>query len=914
MAIGALAKLIGLGIKGWQAAESASFDEKDVAAIQGLLETSSSLASLRAKGTPTAAAQHTALVARSFGQAVGRHQEFHGKLLLTSGLRRWLGRSDGQRTEEIALRVKTAALRLQEMGNDPRGEIDFIRALTNPLDTPYYRRLWEAFSDPGMTLPGEEPPLEMSKTARREFERYFLLAYLTALDSPAGRGVSSYLESLKGYRTTLVRDLLLQDMASWGGRHIFGNVPRERWGEHDAVPFLPLDDLYVEAQGAIEQAGKIAEPEPLLELIERLAAQDDARKVVLVVADFGSGKSLSARMLARRLAESALESTSVSLDAVLPIYVKCSEDFPHEAVDLSTTARRAWKRQADSFGLSISDEDDALGWPGDGQRVVCLLDGLDEVSLGDQHLKTLFQKLQGRTTARQRFVVFSRPGAVPSRSDLGDGVSMVRVLPFEPAHIERWIAGWNGLLSTRRASHEHAPEASPVSLSAINALGIGELVRTPILLFMVAFTWERYGNQTQPPSLATIYEGFFSQIATGKAEADKERHGPISTAADAILTTLKNRGLVDERATQPDAMLWLMARVAWEAQKLEQRQPPEPLSRRHVDNLLHDELRLAADASHAIKIGLILALQSDLRSADHQILFGHQSFREFLIGRYWATQLHQIVHGNPREWDHRTRGLLGGRLLGDENKSFGFLMQIVNAEPDRRAASLFAWRDGDREALVRWAQDTFCDETQDFGGYDHSGRRDDTRLHVDMRAVLREAALAIGSMARGSSGLHGTNSRTLRSMLAWFWCQDLGVIVIAPGVDLTRADLANTILNGARLDKARLDGARFAFSGLRKAMLTGAQLSGADLYSAKLSEARLDYANLREATLFRANLVSADLEGACLDGADLAFADLRGAKLLNASLVGVSLTGAMYDAHTVWPDGFEPEARASFVE
>lgn len=472
IAISALAKLIGLGMKGWSAIESRGFEEKDVAAIQSLLETGTSFASMRTPVTPTVAAQHLALIARSFGQAVGRHQEFHGKLLLTGGLRRWRNSSDRQREEEIELRVKVAGLAPHGLGDNPRGEVDLVGALTgSPLDTSYYRKLWQAFSDPGMTLPGEEPPLVMSQTARREFERYFLLAYLAALESPAGRGIAAYLESLQQYRAMLVRDLLVQDMAAWGGRHVFGNVPRERWTDGEAVPFLPLDALYVESDGALEvEVEKAGAPEPILELIERLTAIDAPRRVVLVVADFGSGKSLTARMLAKRWAERALTSTSVSLDAVLPIYVRCAEDFPHEAVDLAATARRAWKRQADGFGLSVPDDDGALAWPTEAQCVVCLLDGLDEVALGDQHLKTLFQKLQGKTTARHRFVVFSRPGAVPARTDLGNGVDVVRVQPFGPEQVERWIAGWNQL----------RPEAQPVTPAVI----VGEHLLRPVHEFL----------------------------------------------------------------------------------------------------------------------------------------------------------------------------------------------------------------------------------------------------------------------------------------------------------------------------------------------------------------------------------------------------------------------------------------------
>lgn len=940
-----LAKLIGLGMKGWSAIETTGFDEKDVAALQTLLETTTSFASMRKPIARTVAAQHLALVVRSFGQAVGRHQQFHGKVLLTGGLRRWLNRSERERDHELKLRVQAAALHLPELGNDPRHEVDLVGALTgSPLDTSYYRKLWHAFSDPGMTLPDEEPPLEMSQTSRREFERYFLLAYLAALESPAGRGVAEYLDNLQHYRSVLVRDLLVQDMAAWGGRHIFGNVPRERWTDGEPVPFLPSDTLYVESDGTLELTlGQLGDPEPILALIERLTAINSPTRVVLVVADFGSGKSLSARMLAKRWAERALAATSVSLDAVLPIYARCAEDFPHEAVDLAATVRRAWKRQADGFGLSISDDDAALAWPDKAQRMVCLLDGLDEVSLGEQHMKTLFQKLRDKATVQHRFVVFSRPGAVPARTALGDGVAIVHIQPFHPDQVERWIAGWNQL----------RPDALPVTLAKIEALGLSDLVRTPILLFMIAFTWEGYTARSEPPSRAEIYESFFVQIAAGKAAADKERHGPIAAASEALLAALKNQGVLEERAELPDAMLWLMARVAWEAQMLEQRRPQEALTRRHVDNLLKDgDLRLPDDAAHAIQIGLVLALQSDLRGADHQILFGHQSFREFLVGRHWAALVHQIVRGSQRDWDDRTAALLGGRLVGEQNKSLDFLLQIINAKVDpHRPTSPFAWTDQDREVVVRWAQDVFLDEGQTFVKRDRGGLRGDlrlrgeARLRDDTRAVLREAALAIGSLVRDSPGMRVADLLTLRSMLAWFWLHHIEPLVIAPeahleGISLIGVRLANAWLDRARLDYAyltdiRLDrvsliGARLVGTYLMGASLYSVNLTGADLTRAALSgilfmdgildEARLQDADLQSAKLVRTSLVAADLHladlrnatlmsskldranlenanlaNSSLDNASLAGANLRYARLINASLEDARLTEANLD-------------------
>jgi hypothetical protein len=309
--IGAISKLIGLGIKSWSALDDRDFDKDDLEALRTLLDTGASFAGMRKPAAAGPGALHLALVARAFGRAVGRHQQFHGKLLLSSsGLRRWLSRGEREREAEIRLRVQIAVLKVRELGNDPRGEIEHLDSLAgHPLATPYYRALWRAFSDPGLTIAeaGEEPPLVMSTTARREFERYFLLAYLAGIAGPAGGSVGEYLDGLKQYRGVLVRDLLVENLATWGGCHVFGNVPRERWDETESVPFMPLDEMYVEPSSAIVRDAKDQKEqiEPLLELIERLVARNAPPKVIVVAADFGHGKSLSARTLAKRWASSS---------------------------------------------------------------------------------------------------------------------------------------------------------------------------------------------------------------------------------------------------------------------------------------------------------------------------------------------------------------------------------------------------------------------------------------------------------------------------------------------------------------------------------------------------------------------------------------------------------------------------------
>jgi hypothetical protein len=90
---------------------------------------------------------------------------------------------------------------------------------------------------------------------------------------------------------------------------------------------------------------------------------------------------------------------------------------------------------------------------------------------------------------------------------------------------------------------------------------------------------------------------------------------------------------------------------------------------------------------------------------------------------------------------------------------------------------------------------------------------------------------------------------------------------------------------------------------LENASLIEANLLGASLLVARLQGARLSGANLQGANFFGANLRDAHLSGANLQGANFFAANLQ-----RAHLSGANLQGAHYDAHTTWPEGFDPEA------
>ena len=97
-------------------------------------------------------------------------------------------------------------------------------------------------------------------------------------------------------------------------------------------------------------------------------------------------------------------------------------------------------------------------------------------------------------------------------------------------------------------------------------------------------------------------------------------------------------------------------------------------------------------------------------------------------------------------------------------------------------------------------------------------------------------------------------------------------------LDLSRADLADAVLNGANLTRLHLY--RVNLSG---ADLTDANLSNVSLFQAKLTGAYLNSANLSNANLVVANLTDADLSRAILVDTNLTRANLTHADFFKAT-------------------------------
>ncbi|WP_231512034.1 pentapeptide repeat-containing protein [Chondromyces apiculatus] len=789
---------------------------------------------------------------------------------------------------------------------DAQETFDELSALLEtPLGTSAYRRLWEAFlrprtddeRGPSVCLIDRNAP-----GAKRAFERQYTLAYAEALASPAGAEVRQRLLAMEGVRSQMLRELLLRGMSTWKRQHVFGGI------EAPGVPNMPLEGIYVEPDGIHEEHRgdrESVQRAPIQQLIGELLRE---HRIVVVRGDFGHGKSLTARSLACGWAAQYLtENATVSPDLVYPVFVKCGQDFTNHEPSLDRTLPRALMNRARDMGIELPLKDCVFAPPDRGERVVYLVDGLDEVAFTAGEVEAFFKDLDESTGERHRAVVFSRKGVIPPSHKL-QNIPVVDVAPLrvsaeregeeEGGQVAAWLKNWN------RLSGE--PE---ITVQQLASRGLLDVVTTPIVLFMAALTWNAEGGAAgAPQTRAAIYEQFFEQIARGKCKQDRDRqgevrHGPVDEASKKLLDSLVARRAVaaprsadEELGARALAMLWLMGRVAWEGQRRTHR--GDELTVHDVTNIVRDELGIRNDsrAEELVRIGVLLVLQADHHGGNDRILFGHKSFREFLVARHWADRLRRIVAVPEGSRGEIERDLLGARLLGDDDGTFEFLTELLKGA---------GWADAEREALHGWATQCFHNEAPAF--------RDQyvPLWSTDQRPPLREAALAIGSVCIRERGIVTTRPDVLRTMLAGFWIANERAIVVAPRLSAEAANLSGANLVGANLSRANLVGANLFGANLSGANLDGANLVGANLSRAHLVGANLSRANLSRAHLSRANLSRAHLVGANLSRANLVGANLVGANLVGANLVGARLKDMRHDATTKWSDEFEPPAGAS---
>lgn len=803
-----------------------AFDDADIKALQSALDAGSLWASLRGKNkrTPRPGAMHLAIVTRAFGTALARY--WRPVTVPPALVDHCLAQADARFDDPYDQQADASNLAwLNELAR-------------NPLAGPYYRALWDAFQAPEPQA-GQAETLSPLGEDRPRFERLFRGAYAEAMATTSGARVQAWLLTLTEETQHSLRYMLAQDMAAWGNRHVFGNLREQTAG--DPMPSLRLDECYVEPTG---WQGEDGAP-----VIERLNALLHEHRLVVVTADFGNGKSLTARRLARDHARAWLDADRPTPANRFPVFIKCPSDIRKGRYDHEDAMRNAlYRAAADAIDGKQSKGDEMFAPVDKDHSALFILDGLDEVALAQKPLEDLFQTLDDALGSGQRAIVFTRPGALHNERCLPEGTPVVELRGFDSPQIARWLETWN-----QRSGRV------PLTLEQFGALA--ELAKTPILLLMIAMTWQPDAQEREGERVA-LYERFFRHIARGKYEMDENRagsesHDGIRAASNALAEYLQEREVLDER-DPIEAMLWLMSRVAWEAH-VYRYEKNEVLDVDDVRALVKREVgRLDLDL---IQLGLMLTLQVDPTRSTGKILFDHQSFREFLVARFWKHQLHALVQGARQRSDIEAR-LWAAPLRQDDDKAFDLLVEMLRASeagPDIR----------------RWAQRTL--EIREVTLHEDIDR--------DRRPVLWVNVLAAGSSLGGLE----LGDKALRLICFWHQFYSRWLRVWAPDLRAPRSVLFRTNLFRANLSGADLKRADLRWGHLSRANLSGADLAGADLSWANLFGVDLAGADLSGANLFRVDLGGVDLGRANLSGANLIQADLSGANLFETDLSGADL-------------------------
>jgi uncharacterized protein YjbI with pentapeptide repeats/transcriptional regulator with XRE-family HTH domain len=743
-----------------------------------------------------------------------------------------------------------------------------------------------------------------------------------------------------------VRQLLLNDMIAWRKRPLFPAA------ETSELARMSLERLYVEPEINTYRGGRRLARAYLCELL----AQD---AIVVVTAPFGHGKSLTARALACDLACVFAESVGSSVDCWWPVYAPLGRHISSiNELDIELLIRRESKLRAESLGYDEDILDAGYAPPPSQQRTLIILDGLDEVHLSHDDIQVLFRRLRDRSTARRRFLIFTRPEVLPAPERMTD-VRRVSLEPFGRAQITQWLAAWNLL----------AIGASPIQCEDLEQRGLREVASTPVLLFLIAYCWDQYILEEHIDE-ASLYEHFTNRLIRGKLEESLERQPRVDDVAAQLVPALGARECIANNEgpqAAKDAVSWLVARIAWLDHVVEHESRRE-ISEQDIADVLSHELGILSFDPHGYRVTLLLGHQQDENPQRRSVFFGHRSFREFFVARHWVARLKEILRFPERRaaieselqqaplmisgsrYFHFLRMMLGrfsadqrARLASvgyewfareqlrwgpssehvlwnEQNSSLrnvGLMLHcelatdvIAIAGPQLRSMLAVGW--ASRRSQMLWAPRLEC-ENLDLGGVELQTTNLNHAVIPKARfdgavldgATMRQAHAQKASLARVSL----TDGDLTGSIFdnANFDFGDL------QNVHARGASLMNSTLVSARLNHADLRDAKLAGADLSWAMLAMAQLRGADLRDAKLSHADLDDTDLMDATL-----IDVDMFQTSIGGAQMVRADLRGAKLEqlrygHAGLVDCKFQDTKYDSRTTWPSGFDPSTTPGLV-
>uniref|UniRef100_UPI004043E35D TIR domain-containing protein n=1 Tax=Frankia sp. CiP1_Cm_nod2 TaxID=2897161 RepID=UPI004043E35D len=538
---------------------------------------------------------------------------------------------------------------------------------------------------------------------------------------------------------------------------------------------------------------------------------EDAR-FLLVLGDFGHGKSFLLRELARRL--------PTELPQIIPLLVELGALEKSHSVD-DLLALHLTK--SDEDGVSVR----AVRRMVDQGKAVLLFDGFDELALrvtydrAAEHLKTVLSAVTDRakvvlTSRTQHFLTDDQ-----HRTELGATVQLqaasreIHLADFDHEQIREFLS----LLF-----HQKLTAAEQQSIGAGQterddaSLWVEARRQADARLKLIGSIDDLLGLSANPRML-----GFIAELDEAELEAARTADGTI-TSAD-LYQKLVDRWLryevgrrqptrgayqtlnIDQLRQAVDALAIVLWTAAQETTDLSGLSATVQATLTDLETVKLD----AAQATFIVGSGSLL-----VRTSEGTFRFVHRSVMEYLVAVQAAGQL---TAGGT---DGTGPELLTSREMSD--LMVDFLHGIAN-----------------RTVLEQWARDMLA--TQGAGS---TAQRNALRIARKLEVQAEDAQLA-GRDLRGQD----LNGRNLRY------------------ADLTRANLA-----GARLHQPDLTGADLAGANLSDAVLTRPDLTDADLSRADLTGALLVRPDLTGARLAGSRWTGAALLQPTIDPATAGIPEL----------------------------------------
>lgn len=575
------------------------------------------------------------------------------------------------------------------------------------------------------------------------------------------------------------RRVLLQSFTEYQGLIDFRDYLDRQilWLERD--PIYP-PDLYIEQRAVLHSdGGTESKTDDALDVLSKMLASPLGR-FVLVLGDFGTGKTFLLHELARRMA--------LERGPLVPVLIEL------RALEKAPKLDALIAQHLSVAGMDRLDLPAFRYMLAEG-RIALLFDGFDELALrvnyerAIEHFSTLIEAAQGEakvviTSRSQHFLSDQQAKLVlAEQASSVKGYRLAKLQAFSKEQIQRFLE--------RRLGAKDKAEARFRLLDEVQDL-LG-LAHNPRML------------------------GFIADIPEKELLEAKERNKAITSAG--LYELLLNRWLVNEfqRAHPKGALPGLDVTQRWKAvtdlaMRLWQR------TERSINILeLPQEMvgAVQALATHDLDPGVVRHQIGSgtllVRDEERNFSFIHQSVMEWLVAKAVAQELKQ------------------------EGAAALRVREISPLMAD------FVWGLAGREEAERWAQRALAEETGDV--ILKNALRILERLGVQARVGLKLSGQDLrGAELSGKNLRHADLTDAILTGASLVGADLTGAKLMR--AKLQRADLSNAKLEEADLRDADMFGAKLLGANVARARLAGASLRAAKLVRAQFDPSALEGCDL----------------------------------------------------------------------